>query len=96
MFSVIGGRISEGMKPTARQRGLQHYYEMKFHKGWEYTVEAPTARKLVQSIGRLIRNENDRGIAVILDWRAKRFRKYLDGLRESKDLIKDIKRFIEN
>ena len=90
LFSVMGGRISEGMdfpaeqleiavivgipypKPTARQRGLQHYYDLKFRKGWEYTVEAPTARKLLQSIGRLIRNENDRGVAIILDRRAPR------------------------
>jgi len=95
LFSVIGGRISEGMdfpaeqleiavivgipypKPTARQRGLQRYYDIKFGKGWEYTVEAPTARKLLQSIGRLIRDENDRGVAVILDRRAPRFKKYI-------------------
>ena len=36
-------------KPTARQRGLQHYYDLKFRKGWEYTVEAPTARKPASS-----------------------------------------------
>ncbi len=112
LFSVMGGRISEGMdfpaeqleialivgipypKPTARQRGLQHYYDIKFRKGWEYTVEAPTARKLLQSIGRLIRDEKDRGIAVILDRRAPRFKKYIKDLEESKDLLKDIKGFI--
>ncbi len=113
LFSVIGGRISEGMdfpakqleiaiivgipypKPTARQRGLQRYYDLKFRKGWEYTVEAPTARKLLQSIGRLIRNENDRGIAVILDRRATRFKRYISDLEESKNLVKDIKSFID-
>lgn len=113
MFSVMGGRISEGMdfpakqleialivgipypKPTARQRCLQRYYDLKFRKGWEYTVEAPTARKLVQSIGRLIRDEKDKGVAVILDWRAQRFKKYLQDLKESKQLIQDIKHFIE-
>ena len=112
LFSVMGGRISEGMdfpaeqleialivgipypKPTARQRGLQRYYDIKFRKGWEYTVEAPTARKLLQSIGRLIRDEKDRGIAVILDRRAPRFKKYIKDLEESKDLLKDIKGFI--
>ena len=112
LFSVMGGRISEGMdfpaeqleiavivgipypKPTARQRGLQHYYDIKFRKGWEYTVEAPTARKLLQSIGRLIRDENDRGVAVILDRRAPRFNRYIKDLKESKNLIKDIKDFI--
>lgn len=113
LFSVIGGRISEGMdfpaeqlelaiivgipypKPTARQRGLQRYYDLKFGKGWEYTVEAPTARKLLQSIGRLIRNETDTGVAVILDRRAVRFKRYIKDLVESKNLLKDIDNFIK-
>ena len=82
-------------KPTARQRALQNYYDKKFGKGWEYAVNAPTARKLLQSIGRLIRNENDRGIAVILDRRASRFRKYLDGLKISLKIIEDIRDFLE-
>jgi len=81
-------------KPTARQRGLQRYYDLKFRKGWEYTVEAPTARKLLQSIGRLIRDENDKGVAVILDRRATRFKKYIGDLEESKNLVEDIKRFM--
>ena len=108
LFSVMGGRISEGMdfpaeqleivlivgipypKPTAKQRALQRYYELKFRKGWEYTVEAPAARKLLQSIGRLIRDEKDKGIVVILDKRANRFKKYIKELNETKDLIEDI------
>jgi DNA excision repair protein ERCC-2 len=114
LFSVIGGRISEGMdfpaeqleiavivgipypKPTARQRGLQRYYDLKFRKGWEYTVEAPTARKLLQSIGRLIRDEKDRGVAVILDRRAPRFKRYIRDLTESKNLVEDIRHFMDN
>lgn len=114
MFSVMGGRISEGLdfpaeeleivvivgipypKPTARQRGLQQYYDMKFRKGWEYIVEAPTARKLLQSIGRLIRDEKDRGIAIILDRRAPRFKQYIKDLEESKNLMKDMNRFMES
>ncbi len=113
LFSVIGGRISEGMdfpaqqlelavivgipypKPTARQRGLLRYYDLKFGKGWEYTVEAPTARKLLQSIGRLIRNETDKGVAVILDRRAVRFKRYIKDLVESKNLLRDIDSFIK-
>ena len=113
LFSVMGGRISEGMdfpaeqleiavivgipypKPTARQKGLQRYYDLKFRKGWEYTVEAPTARKMLQAIGRLIRDENDKGVAVILDRRAARFKKYIKDLNESKNLLKDIKGFLE-
>ena len=82
-------------KPTARQRGLQRYYDLKFRKGWEYTVEAPTARKILQSIGRLIRDEKDRGVAVILDRRATRFKRYIRDLQESKSLMDDMKSFIE-
>ena len=113
LFSVMGGRISEGMdfpaeqleiavivgipypKPTARQRGLQNYYDLKFGKGWEYTVQAPAARKMLQAIGRLIRNENDRGVAVILDKRAPRFHQYIKDMTESKDLLTDITRFMK-
>lgn len=113
LFSVMGGRISEGMdfpaeqleiaviigipypKPTARQRGLQNYYDQKFGKGWEYTVQGPAARKILQAIGRLIRNENDRGVAVILDKRAPRFHQYIKDMRESRDLLSDISSFMK-
>jgi len=73
---------------------LQNYYDQKFNKGWEYTAQAPAARKMLQAIGRLIRNENDRGVAVILDKRAPRFHQYIKEMQESKDLIKDINRFM--
>ncbi len=98
LFSVIGGRISEGMdfpgeqlevavvmgipypKPTARQKGLKHYYDMKFNKGWEYTVKAPAVRKILQATGRLVRGQEDMGVSIILDERAVHFKKYLDDL----------------
>jgi DNA excision repair protein ERCC-2 len=60
-------------KPTAKQRALLHYNEMKFGKGWEYTVKVPASRKMLQSIGRLIRTERDVGAALILDRRARQF-----------------------
>lgn len=82
-------------KPTARQKALQKYYDNKFGKGWEYAVHAPTARKLLQSIGRLIRDEKDRGIAVILDRRATRFRGYFDNLKVSIKIVDDIRDFLE-
>jgi len=57
-------------KPTAKQQALMRYYDIKFNKGWEYTVKAPAIRKVQQAIGRLIRRETDSGVAVILDKRA--------------------------
>ena len=113
MFSVMGGRVSEGLdfpakeleiaiivgipypKPTAKQRGLRRYYDLKFNKGWEYTVEAPTARKLLQAIGRLIRDEKDKGVAIILDRRAARFKKYIKDLKNSKNILGEIEEFME-
>lgn len=109
LFSVIGGRVSEGMdfpgkqlevavvvgipypKPNARQKGLKHYYDMKFDKGWEYTVKAPAVRKILQATGRLIRSEDDLGVSVILDERAIHFKEYLEGLR----LVEDVNRSTE-
>jgi DNA excision repair protein ERCC-2 len=82
-------------RPTAKHRALEHYYEVKFGKGWEYTVHAPTTRKLLQSIGRLIRNENDKGFAVILDNRTKRFKNDITGLKESWDPVKDLNDFFK-
>ena len=113
LFSVIGGRVSEGMdfpgkqleaviiigipypKPTAKQRALQHYYEVKFNKGWEYTVRAPTSRKILQAIGRMIRDDSDRGVAIILDKRAIQFREYLNKLNVSGDIVKDLSEFFD-
>jgi DNA excision repair protein ERCC-2 len=80
-------------KPTAKQKALQYYYDIKFGKGWDYTVRAPTARRLQQSIGRLIRSERDRGVAVILDRRALQFKEYIPDLRESSDPAADVAAF---
>jgi len=68
-------------KPTAKQRALLHYYEMKFGRGWEYTVKVPAVRKMLQAIGRLIRTETDIGAAVILDRRAQQFADRMDLVR---------------
>ncbi len=65
-------------RPTAKQRALMHFYETRFRKGWEYTVKAPTYRKMAQAIGRLIRTETDVGAALIMDKRAKQFEERFD------------------
>ena len=81
-------------KPTAKQRALEHFCELRFGRGWEHAVKAPTARKLQQAIGRLIRSEADLGVAVILDKRAVHFTDSL-AARKASDLVSDVKEFFE-
>ena len=57
-------------KPTAKMRAMTRYYDAKFGDGRLYVSLIPASRKMRQSIGRLIRSETDRGVAVILDRRA--------------------------
>jgi len=113
-FSVIGGRISEGMdfpgdtlemalvvgvpypKPTARQKGLRRYYDIKTGNGWLFAVLAPTVRKILQAMGRLIRSKDDKGVAVILDVRAKRFQEYIEGLEMEEDVAGRVREFFSD
>jgi DNA excision repair protein ERCC-2 len=76
-------------KPTARQKAMRHYYEVKFGKGWDYAVKAPTTRKLLQAMGRLIRSETDRGVAVVMDSRAAQFKGEVPELTASSDVLLD-------
>ncbi len=110
-FSVMGGRISEGMdfpgealelavlvgipfpKPTARSKGLRRYYDIKTGDGWLFAVMAPAIRKVLQCMGRIIRSSEDRGVAVILDYRVRRFEEFLEGLEESRDVPGAIRDF---
>jgi DNA excision repair protein ERCC-2 len=81
-------------KPTAKQRAFQHFCELRFGDGWERAVKAPTTRKLLQAIGRLIRSEQDRGIAIILDRRAVQFSDTI-GAKKSTSPADDARSFFE-
>ena len=50
-------------------RAMRRYYDIRFGDGMKYTSTIPTVRKMRQSIGRLIRSETDRGVAIIMDRR---------------------------
>ncbi len=82
-------------KPTAKQRAMERYYDVKFGKGWEYVVRAPTIRKLLQAIGRLIRTEKDRGVAVILDRRAVQLMDRIP-MKKSEKPLEDVERFFSS
>ena len=78
--------------PSARLLALQKYYDSKLGNGWKYVVEAKAIRRMTQAIGRLIRSESDKGMAVILDERASRFRKYI-GMEECKNALEEVRKF---
>jgi len=80
-------------RPTAKREALRSYLDAKTGKGWEYTVEAPAQRAILQACGRMIRSENDRGIAIILDRRAPAFAKELPGLAPIGDLAATTRAF---
>ena len=80
-------------RPDAKQDSIYRYYDRVFGKGWEYAVTYPTVIKIKQEIGRLIRNENDIGMAMILDKRARYFRKYIPEMKLSLDPLRDCKDF---
>lgn len=73
-------------RPTAKRDALRKFLDRTTGHGWEYTVEAPAQRAILQACGRMIRSENDRGIAIILDRRAISFADSLPGLKPIEDL----------
>ncbi len=110
LFSVFGGRISEGIdfpgnlleivvivgipypRPTAKVKMLEKYFDYKFGKGWDFAFREPALIKMRQAIGRLIRSENDRGMAIILDRRAAQFSREIS-MQETKDPVREIHNF---
>jgi DNA excision repair protein ERCC-2 len=56
-------------KPDLETQQLIQYYDKKFSKGWDYGYLIPAMNKCMQSAGRCIRSETDRGVIVFLDER---------------------------
>ncbi len=78
-------------RPSAKQDALVNYYQNRYGKGWDMAVKVPAMRKMRQAIGRLIRSEFDRGMAVILDRRVAS----LEGIAAEplSDPVKSVKEF---
>ena len=56
-------------KPDLETSQLIDYYDRKYAKGWDYGYLLPAFNKSLQSAGRCIRSEKDKGIIVFLDER---------------------------
>jgi DNA excision repair protein ERCC-2 len=48
---------------------MREYYEKMFSAGFDYAYTYPAMSKAIQAAGRVIRNENDKGIIVLMDSR---------------------------
>lgn len=48
---------------------LRNYYEEKYGQGFDYAYIYPAMAKVIQSAGRVIRSETDRGLVVLMDRR---------------------------
>ncbi|MDO5861583.1 MAG: ATP-dependent DNA helicase [Thermoplasmata archaeon] len=80
--------------PSLEQKAMSDMFDARYGpgKGWTYCSAVPAQRKIKQAIGRLIRTETDRGMAVILDNRASRLARELDAV-PTKDPVGDAARF---
>jgi DNA excision repair protein ERCC-2 len=56
-------------RPDLETKALINYYDNKYSKGWDYGYVLPGMVKSVQSAGRCIRSEKDKGVVVFLDER---------------------------
>jgi len=63
---VVGLPLTQ---PDLETKELIKYYDEKFEKGWDYGYIFPAFNKALQSAGRCIRSETDKGVVVFLDER---------------------------
>jgi DNA excision repair protein ERCC-2 len=63
---IVGLPLS---RPDLETKALIDYYDKKFGKGWDYGYTFPAFNKTLQSAGRCIRTETDRGAIVFVDER---------------------------
>ena len=49
------------------QETLRDYYETQLGRGFAYAYQIPGMQKVAQAVGRVIRTENDRGVALLMD-----------------------------
>ncbi len=69
---LLKGVIVVGLplaRPDIETQELINYYDKRFGKGWDYGYTIPALIKTLQSAGRCIRSETDRGVVIFMDER---------------------------
>lgn len=64
--AMIGLPLS---RPDLETKALIDYYDKKFGSGWDYGYVFPAFNLLIQSAGRCIRSETDKGVVIFIDER---------------------------
>ena len=60
--------VGIGLPQLSYERDLiRDYYDKKNADGFDYSYKNPGLNKVMQAMGRLIRSENDRGVALLID-----------------------------
>ncbi len=82
--------------PTLETNAMSDMFDQRYGRGsgWSFVSLAPAMRKMKQAIGRLIRTETDRGMAVIMDNRVARYAKELEAV-PTDDVLMDTAKFFE-
>ncbi|AET66559.1 DNA helicase, Rad3 [Desulfosporosinus orientis DSM 765] len=75
-INLIGDRlcgvivVGVGLPQICQEREIiRSYYEKSSHQGFEFAYMYPGMNKVLQAVGRVIRTEKDRGIALLIDER---------------------------
>ena len=59
--------VSPALPQVSFERELmRQYYDQRYGKGFEFAYLYPGMNRVIQSVGRLIRSETDRGVAVLV------------------------------
>lgn len=69
---ILNGVLVIGLplaRPDLQTKESIRYYDERFGKGWDYGYLYPAMAKCIQSAGRCIRSETDRGVTIYLDER---------------------------
>lgn len=97
---LLNGVVVVGLplgKPDLHTKEIVKHYEEKFGKGWDYGYIYPAISKCIQSAGRCIRSETDKGAVIFLDERFAWQNYYSclprEGLRVTKEYQKLLKEF---
>ena len=100
---VIGVAIvGVGIPQICFERDLiRKYFDKKENKGYEYAYVSPGINKVMQALGRVIRSETDRGVALLIDDRylTKQYNDVFKGIYSDYEVvtsIEDIKEQVEN